>query len=570
MFISYDVRNGVEYAKLCISKRNGKTVSKSYIYLGKVVDKEKFIFFNKDRGLFNYNPVDNSYTSLNSQSNIYSLDKPTTQTPDDEVQQAESSAKINDIEFQRAKFNNELPKISSEPQIPQPAPSFQASPSFQPSPTFQPSPSFNENYNQQAPSFENTSHQPTQPTPQAFSFFEENKDNNEVVENFNSPQPQPRETPNIATPKINEPSIFSQQEELHYSKNFSNWEKSAPIDIKNILKNTVAYGDVDFVKKIITENQINDVIDLANVANKDLLYVLIFHNILGNNCSNVQHWYEHSFIKYLYPNVDCREESIYEELETQEEKFFSLYQQNVVTKLDLSTVNITNTLGEHRLLINHEGIPLCCMDSRSSLGEILDFLKENKIAPEQFIVKIDDLHDFNADVKLLANVTPQHDLYDIILDSYSVNNLEFIKFGEIFYQICKKQIQYEQYNLFTYTFCDILKQSQRTIQTLSNYFGEMPNFNMVFDNIVVSNFDFESKRILEIIKMHDPFKQFSFNSQSSIINFISAIVISAMCRGLKINFFDAIQVLKNVKCFVDPVTQQATTEDFDYSTIFIY
>ena len=75
MFISYDIRNGVEYAKLCISKRNGKTVSKSYIYLGKVVNKEKFIFFNKDRGLFNYNPVDNSYTSLNSQSNIFSQDK---------------------------------------------------------------------------------------------------------------------------------------------------------------------------------------------------------------------------------------------------------------------------------------------------------------------------------------------------------------------------------------------------------------------------------------------------------------------------------------------------------------
>lgn len=75
MFISYDIRNGVEYAKLCISKRNGKTVSKSYIYLGKVVDKEKFIFFNKDRGLFNYNPVDNSYTSLNSQSSIYAQDK---------------------------------------------------------------------------------------------------------------------------------------------------------------------------------------------------------------------------------------------------------------------------------------------------------------------------------------------------------------------------------------------------------------------------------------------------------------------------------------------------------------
>ena len=107
MFISYDIRNGVEYAKLCISKRNGKTVSKSYIYLGKVVDKEKFIFFNKDRGLFNYNPVDNSYTSLNSQSNIFSQDKGPENIVNVTEKKINNANLVNDIEFQRAKFNNE-------------------------------------------------------------------------------------------------------------------------------------------------------------------------------------------------------------------------------------------------------------------------------------------------------------------------------------------------------------------------------------------------------------------------------------------------------------------------------
>ena len=68
MFISYDIRNGIEYAKLCISKRSGKTVSKDYIYLGKVIDKTKFIFQSRERGIFTYNPIDNSYTPL--QENI--------------------------------------------------------------------------------------------------------------------------------------------------------------------------------------------------------------------------------------------------------------------------------------------------------------------------------------------------------------------------------------------------------------------------------------------------------------------------------------------------------------------
>ena len=64
MFISYDIRNGIEYAKLCISKRYGKTVSKDYIYLGKVIDKAKFIFQSREKGIFIYNPIDNSYTPL--------------------------------------------------------------------------------------------------------------------------------------------------------------------------------------------------------------------------------------------------------------------------------------------------------------------------------------------------------------------------------------------------------------------------------------------------------------------------------------------------------------------------
>jgi hypothetical protein len=61
MYIAYDIKNGVEYAKLCISKRTGKETAKEYINLGRVLDKEKGIYQNRERGVFTYNPKDNTY-----------------------------------------------------------------------------------------------------------------------------------------------------------------------------------------------------------------------------------------------------------------------------------------------------------------------------------------------------------------------------------------------------------------------------------------------------------------------------------------------------------------------------
>lgn len=40
MYIAYDVRNSVEYAKLAKSKRNGKRIEKKYTNLGRDLDKE--------------------------------------------------------------------------------------------------------------------------------------------------------------------------------------------------------------------------------------------------------------------------------------------------------------------------------------------------------------------------------------------------------------------------------------------------------------------------------------------------------------------------------------------------
>ena len=52
MFIAYDTKNGIEYGKLVTSKRVNGKVSKDYINLGRVLDKDKGIFQNRERGVF--------------------------------------------------------------------------------------------------------------------------------------------------------------------------------------------------------------------------------------------------------------------------------------------------------------------------------------------------------------------------------------------------------------------------------------------------------------------------------------------------------------------------------------
>lgn len=555
MFISYDIRNGVEYAKLCISKRNGKTVSKSYIYLGKVVNKEKFIFFNKDRGLFSYNPVDNSYTSLNSQSNIFSQDKGFENINNDAEKKIENSGQVNDIEFQRAKFNNELPKLENsnldDRSVFENIDSFSNTEDLSVENEFEPKDDL-QNLEDQRFEFLNDTNNLQNSIPTPTSYINESKEQ-KIFNGYDNQQ------------------FLNTQNYPSYNQNLEDKKLEVKnLDIDYVLKNIIPYGDVNFVQKIIKENQINDVIDLVNVANKDLFYVLIFHNILGNNSSDLKYWYEHSFIKYLYPNVDCSDNTIFEDLENQEKRFFDLYQQNVVKKLDTSTVNITNVLGDKRLLINHEGIPLYCMDAKTDLHDVLDSIRINDIPVSQFIVNMEDLCECEENVRLIANVDQKHELYDVILDSYSANNLDFIKYNGIFYQVCKRQLQYEQYNLFTYTFCDILKHSQKTIQNLSNFAGDIQNFKMVFDNVIVSNDDFDCSKMLDIIKMNNPFSNFTFHNQSPVINFISSIIISAMSKCLKINFYDAMMMLKNVKCFVDKKNNNHIIEDFDLSSICNY
>lgn len=50
MHIVYELKNDVEYGKLCTSKREGKNVRKTSVNLGRVLDKERGIFQNRKQG----------------------------------------------------------------------------------------------------------------------------------------------------------------------------------------------------------------------------------------------------------------------------------------------------------------------------------------------------------------------------------------------------------------------------------------------------------------------------------------------------------------------------------------
>ena len=54
MHITYDVKNDIEYAKLCTSKRQGKKVNKTYTNLGRVLDREKGVYQNRERGVYTF------------------------------------------------------------------------------------------------------------------------------------------------------------------------------------------------------------------------------------------------------------------------------------------------------------------------------------------------------------------------------------------------------------------------------------------------------------------------------------------------------------------------------------
>lgn len=64
MHIGYDIKNGVEYGKICCSHWIDGKDKKTYTNLGRVIDKQKHIFKNRKRGLFQFDVLTGEYHSL--------------------------------------------------------------------------------------------------------------------------------------------------------------------------------------------------------------------------------------------------------------------------------------------------------------------------------------------------------------------------------------------------------------------------------------------------------------------------------------------------------------------------
>ena len=71
MHIDYTGSNGVQYATVCNTVRKGETVTKERIrYLGRVIDKEKGIYKNKEYGFYRYSLEDDTVYPLPPESDI--------------------------------------------------------------------------------------------------------------------------------------------------------------------------------------------------------------------------------------------------------------------------------------------------------------------------------------------------------------------------------------------------------------------------------------------------------------------------------------------------------------------
>ncbi|WP_347288540.1 hypothetical protein, partial [uncultured Alistipes sp.] len=61
MFISYSQKKGFLYASITTSRRDGAVVTKEYVNLGRVLDKERGIYQNRQKGVFIANDINIFY-----------------------------------------------------------------------------------------------------------------------------------------------------------------------------------------------------------------------------------------------------------------------------------------------------------------------------------------------------------------------------------------------------------------------------------------------------------------------------------------------------------------------------
>ena len=64
MYIAYDIKGGVKYAKVCSGRRIDVKIDTSQKYLGRVVDEARGIFHNRENGFFSYDLETGEYTKV--------------------------------------------------------------------------------------------------------------------------------------------------------------------------------------------------------------------------------------------------------------------------------------------------------------------------------------------------------------------------------------------------------------------------------------------------------------------------------------------------------------------------
>ena len=67
MYINYNIVNDIEYGTVTSSVGKGSKAGKGeQIYLGRVIDKERGIFKNRERGVFVYNLSENTFSAVSA------------------------------------------------------------------------------------------------------------------------------------------------------------------------------------------------------------------------------------------------------------------------------------------------------------------------------------------------------------------------------------------------------------------------------------------------------------------------------------------------------------------------
>jgi hypothetical protein len=61
MYIGYDVKGGIKYAKICKSQRVDGKVKTTQVSLGRVIDEEAGIYANRRLGVFTYDIATDTY-----------------------------------------------------------------------------------------------------------------------------------------------------------------------------------------------------------------------------------------------------------------------------------------------------------------------------------------------------------------------------------------------------------------------------------------------------------------------------------------------------------------------------